>query len=58
MFLLDTRIYIFVPNRKIRFELSFYILASKSRAQYGSVDTSNTNIRPSVTTCNCAMKYS
>ena len=33
----------------IKFILSFYMLASKSRAQYGSIDTSNTNICPLVT---------
>ena len=37
-------IYISVPMRNIRFVLSFYMLASKSRTQYGSIDTSNTNI--------------
>ena len=31
--------YISVPKRNIRFILSFYMLASKSRAQYGSKDT-------------------
>merc|ERR1712240_876422 len=42
-------IYISVPKRNIRFVLLFYMLASKSRAQYGSKDTSNSNIRPLVT---------
>ena len=43
------RAIIYVPKRNIRFVLLFYMQASKSRPQYGSIDTSNTNIRPLVT---------
>ena len=42
-------IHIAIPKRNKGFLLLFYMLASKSRAQYGSIDTSNTNIRPLLT---------
>ena len=38
-----------IPKRNTGFLLSFYMLECKSRPQYGSIDTSNTNIRPLVT---------
>ena len=37
--------YIYVPKRNAKLVLLFDILASKGRAQYGSIDTSNSNIQ-------------
>ena len=41
--------YISIPKRNIKVVMLFYLILSKSRAQYGSIDTSNINIRPVIT---------
>ena len=41
--------YIYVPNRKIGFILSFHMLVLKNTPLYSSIDTPNTNICPLVT---------